>query len=282
MRLHHFIEQLESYKTVVNKSSRRETKGAQEIIEITNKTIDIIDDRFVQFDIGSLYNDLPLKQIIELQEYSIDMIKNGLNILPYENIALSFNYRYESILIISKQEDKIETLLTAKAPDNCVAQSFINAFSFQENEKEFKIESSFLFDTDDFEMDDASLKDIGNTCLQIILAFCAILNSRNTEIITTPAPKRLNEKRAKKGKPPIGEIKEIRINYGGKRYMIDGREEGGTHASPRLHWRRGHVRRLASGKITNVRPTLVGAIKGEEPKMPVYKITNTKEHRNDI
>jgi hypothetical protein len=64
--------------------------------------------------------------------------------------------------------------------------------------------------------------------------------------------------------------------------MIDGSEEGGTHASPRLHWRRGHVRRLANGKITNVRPTLVGVMKGEEPKMPIYKITNTKEQRNDI
>jgi Protein of unknown function (DUF2786) len=33
---------------------------------------------------------------------------------------------------------------------------------------------------------------------------------------------------------------------------------GGTHASPRLHWRRGHIRRLPSGECTQVRPCLVG------------------------
>lgn len=32
----------------------------------------------------------------------------------------------------------------------------------------------------------------------------------------------------------------------------------GTHASPRLHWRRGHIRRLAPERTTWVRPTLVG------------------------
>jgi hypothetical protein len=36
---------------------------------------------------------------------------------------------------------------------------------------------------------------------------------------------------------------------------------GGTHASPRLHWRRGHIRHLAE-KTTWVRPTLVGADDG--------------------
>lgn len=31
-----------------------------------------------------------------------------------------------------------------------------------------------------------------------------------------------------------------------------------SHASPRLHWRRGHIRRLAPERVTWVRPTLVG------------------------
>jgi hypothetical protein len=35
----------------------------------------------------------------------------------------------------------------------------------------------------------------------------------------------------------------------------------GTHASPRLHWRRGHIRRLTE-KTTWVRPTLVGVDSG--------------------
>lgn len=37
-----------------------------------------------------------------------------------------------------------------------------------------------------------------------------------------------------------------------------GDAKGGTHASPRLHWRRGHIRHLAQ-RTTWVRPTLVGS-----------------------
>lgn len=33
---------------------------------------------------------------------------------------------------------------------------------------------------------------------------------------------------------------------------------GGTHASPRLHWRRGHLRNLQSGRPVAVKPALVG------------------------
>lgn len=37
---------------------------------------------------------------------------------------------------------------------------------------------------------------------------------------------------------------------------------GGSHASPRLHWRRGHVRRYGTGTQAWVRPHLVGSVEG--------------------
>lgn len=40
-------------------------------------------------------------------------------------------------------------------------------------------------------------------------------------------------------------------------FATDGAALANGHASPRLHWRRGHIRHLPSG-ITWVRPPLVG------------------------
>lgn len=294
MRLHHLIERLQEH---INKEKNKPAltpkliKFQNEIIEKSKELIFHINqniNEYVQIDIGRLYYDLPVQQVVELQEYSIDMIKNGLNIFPYDSMVLSFFYEREAIIIIEKHEEVVDTFFMSDMKLSGFSslpfsQGFINSFFIMKDTGEFKTESTILFDPEETmtKKQEDIIKRVGSSCLQIILAVCAIMNSQNVELTTTPAPKRLNEKRAKKGKPPIGEIKEIRINYGGKRYMIDGREEGGTHASPRLHWRRGHVRRLASGKITNVRPTLVGSIKGEEPKMPVYKITNTKERQFD-
>ena len=75
-----------------------------------------------------------------------------------------------------------------------------------------------------------------------------------------PAPTKLNKKRAKKNRIPLYEYKILDIvadvlhspTYSSKPH------QGGTHASPRMHKRRGHVRRLPSGKQTWVRNMIVG------------------------
>ena len=77
----------------------------------------------------------------------------------------------------------------------------------------------------------------------------AYLSLPGVERSETPAPARLNKQRAQKGKPPIAMRCEIRLNR-----SIMPRTMGGTHNSPVPHWRRGHVRRLPTGRIAMVRP----------------------------
>lgn len=84
----------------------------------------------------------------------------------------------------------------------------------------------------------------------------AALSSRGPEIRTLPAPKFLNKQRAKKGKPPLFEYRIVEIPAWAKAKAED---LGSTHASPRLHWRRGHERRLGGGRKTFVHAHLVGA-----------------------
>jgi hypothetical protein len=77
---------------------------------------------------------------------------------------------------------------------------------------------------------------------------------------TLPAPTKLNKKRAKKNRVPLYEYKILDIVADILQAQPSEAKphQGGTHASPRMHKRRGHVRRLGSGKTVWVRNTIVG------------------------
>jgi hypothetical protein len=76
---------------------------------------------------------------------------------------------------------------------------------------------------------------------------------------TLPAPSKLNKKRAKKGRVPLYEYKVLDIVADILQASPAAKpHQGGTHASPRMHKRRGHVRRLRSGRTTWIRNMIVG------------------------
>ena len=74
--------------------------------------------------------------------------------------------------------------------------------------------------------------------------------------VPTPEEAATNRKRISKGKKPLVEFKMAVIE--GKKTMLSSTPHG-THASPRLHWRRGHWRTMSkSGKKTWIAPMEVG------------------------
>jgi hypothetical protein len=89
--------------------------------------------------------------------------------------------------------------------------------------------------------------------------FCGYLRSIHSP---TPIPgytpvdkqKFVNKKRIAKGKAPIYEWTTVVIEP--PKPKVE--PKGGTHASPRLHDRRGHYRKLRSGKLAWVQPCKVG------------------------
>jgi hypothetical protein len=102
-----------------------------------------------------------------------------------------------------------------------------------------------------------------------MMALVALLHADGVCLRTTQAPSRLNKARAAKGKIAIGPLSQVFINVG-KRQVAPTGISVGSHASPRMHWRRGHVRRLQDGKITNVKPCLVGSVGSATPRE--YKV----------
>jgi len=76
---------------------------------------------------------------------------------------------------------------------------------------------------------------------------------------TLPVSEKANRKRLKKGKRALYEYKVLDIiaDVMSSPRKIKGRPQG-THASPRMHKRRGHIRRLANGQSIWIRDTIVG------------------------
>jgi len=80
----------------------------------------------------------------------------------------------------------------------------------------------------------------------------------------------INKKRRAKNKPPIYNWSTVELKPSAPRKE----HQGGTHASPARHERRGHFRKYPSGKIAWVRPTWVGSI---EHGMTVHDYIPGKE-----
>lgn len=89
-----------------------------------------------------------------------------------------------------------------------------------------------------------------------IVQFCAIMNCQNVDTMKIEAPEKLNRKRLSSGKLPFYEYHILMINPLTSR--INKADLGGTHASPRLHLRRGHIRRLSQERVVWVNASVVG------------------------
>lgn len=91
--------------------------------------------------------------------------------------------------------------------------------------------------------------------LLLVASAIAAIQTQTTTLTTMAAPAALNKARAKKGRPPLPAYYVVQLGVpqqAGHRPAID------SYTPKRMHWRRGHLRRLASGLVVSVSPALVG------------------------
>ena len=88
---------------------------------------------------------------------------------------------------------------------------------------------------------------------RLALSLEVFLCSNVIQLENNPA-KMTNRRRIEKGKIPFFTYRTLHITGDGG----TGGEETGTHASPRLHFRRGHIRRISEDRRVWVRSCLVG------------------------
>lgn len=90
-----------------------------------------------------------------------------------------------------------------------------------------------------------------------IFQLFASLNCENVSHQTLQAPKSLQKKRSKKGKHPLFEYKVLDVSVPKNKATHSYSGEGDRN-SPRVHLRRGHIRRTPNGKAVWVQPHVVG------------------------
>jgi len=94
---------------------------------------------------------------------------------------------------------------------------------------------------------------LATTCILVLIK---ILRCKNVYIDREEFPKKLNKAKAKKGHLKGFDRHILKIKDDPKVVMKG--HLGGTHASPRLHFRRGHIRRYKSGVTIWIREMMVG------------------------
>lgn len=86
-----------------------------------------------------------------------------------------------------------------------------------------------------------------------------LLSCTNVRSVDNVPPAALNRKRTKTGKPPLFTYKTLHVIAGESASHGNQREQDDeARRSPRLHFRRGHVRRIGDGRITWVQQCMVG------------------------
>lgn len=91
-----------------------------------------------------------------------------------------------------------------------------------------------------------------NICVS---AFLSVLNCTNVTISDVAAPASLNKRRVQRGAPPLYSYKTLVLKS--RQARID-RGVAGPHESPRIHLRRGHVKRRKTGNFW-WQPCVVGS-----------------------
>lgn len=104
--------------------------------------------------------------------------------------------------------------------------------------------------------------------IRMSFGLLGILSCNNAPVKEILPPAKLNKKRVSRGKAPLPTYRTLHVSdhtvRGGKT------SSDGTHASPKTHWRRGHIRNqpTAKGYIRKwIKPTIVGS--GVAPKPEV-------------
>ena len=93
-----------------------------------------------------------------------------------------------------------------------------------------------------------------------VLYYMGVLSSRGPTARTMAPEPRVAEKRAREGRAPWISYSLISLpQFADASERHSSAPLNGNRASPRQHWRRGHIRSLASGRMTAVCPCLVGA-----------------------
>lgn len=208
-------------------------------------------------------------EVLPITGISQDSIKIGFSKyiehvkLPYQDIVLEY---LQVGMADDGREVRIKTLVfvTESNRGGIVLNTAFSSITLDAGR--WFIHESVLFIESDLTLKATSLKNkmgklseeeesIMLNAANVVLSFLAALQCSNVVQTDQPAPKFINERRAKKNKLPLFSYKVLTIDTKNKAEAQKG--GAGTGNTKRVHLRRGHIRRLADRTIW-VNPCVVG------------------------
>jgi hypothetical protein len=213
-----------------------------------SKALQLRDDiiQAMKFDLGDEFSGMP--------GFTLSEARISVPMLPFDKVyfeAVSSDGKRYGAIFENFGEYGVcgQMLVEARAEhDRAKKGLFPVGLVFTQNGDELEIHAEH----DDLE--DMKIGSIG--ALHLMVRAIAVINCSNVQLVDSPEKKWINKQRQRKGKLPLFTYKTLHIKTSKR---VDEKWRGaGTHASPRVHLRRGHIRRLPSGKTVWVQPCVVG------------------------
>ena len=171
--------------------------------------------------------------------------------LPFDTCWFESNFEHEKLgytagCLVSRTPDYILIYLWRKKLGNWLLK---NAMQIYVNDLDYSGATTKVYAVDDV---DYTLEI--EEWLLAVQIFLTAMNCKNVEKVEHKPTPKLQKARLKKGKQPLFSYwtLELKPQNDSKNAL------GGTHASPRVHLRRGHPRQYKIGEWTWVQPCMVG------------------------
>ncbi|MCP4127325.1 MAG: hypothetical protein GY753_09715 [Gammaproteobacteria bacterium] len=223
-------------------------KRAAHLVVDPKKMVLLHDDiiQAIKFDLGDEFSNMPG---FEMEEAKISVPK-----LPYDKVyfeAVSHDGNRYGAIFENYGEYGVcgQVLLEAQLENSAIKGLIPMGVSFFEDGDKLAIHAAHA---EGFEEKEIAMI----AALDLMVKAIEVLNCSNVKTIDSQEKKFINKKRKAKGKLPLFTYKTLHIDTG-EREEQKGPSKG-AHASPRVHLRRGHIRKLAAGKTTWVQPCVVG------------------------
>lgn len=175
--------------------------------------------------------------------------------LPYKSCCFSFfiksNSGRSNISVLTSESDDFFTFCFI-----CSLKKSVYSIIFCDLSKNCLLVNQLSIRSFNDISDGGYRDSIYETFVGAVLIILQGLHCKNIYTKQNLPSEKLNKKRSKKGKLPFYEYKTLHLSADIR--TIDLTDHGGSHASPRIHLRRAHARRLASGMVVNIKPCVVG------------------------
>jgi hypothetical protein len=224
-------------------------------------------DTAVKFDMG----EIEIDNSQALFDTGKECVEEGLFSLPFEEIYVEatlvnniFRERFGLLFIpVFKCLDEVALKRQPEFVGGTAALNFVRKGEFGPALGSWEIPTLLAVFSRDFKetsivpaakeladyaaLTEEQCRDIVHFNTTILYIIHSLINARGVQLLYEPAPLKLNRRRAKKNKPPLYEHRVLKIGGYSSSGQVLG--VGATHASPRAHWRRGHIRTIRGGTI---------------------------------